>query len=171
MEVLAIAVLNGLFLLFSKVWAERRLAEMRERHDRALAEDRRQHERDIEHLKTGLSGLREIALRHFDQRAALYWEALEPFIALYIITSERPAREEEIATFRNAALTAAARIRLFATPSVRDRFDDMLAWTEEALQSDSAFPEGSAEEKARCFIDAARADLLALPPVKALPGA
>ena len=105
---LIVALLNGLFLLLSKVWADRKLDEMRTRHNE-----------DLEQLKTSLNTLREFALKHLDDRRSLYWDALDPFIKLFVITSTRAPTKEETAAFREHALIAAARVRLLAPDAVR----------------------------------------------------
>ncbi|GEM_PF-2636428 len=154
-----VAILNGLFLLLSRSWADRKLADARQ-----------QHERDLEHLKAGLSALRDFALKHFDRRASLYWEALEPFIDLYVITSQGPASASDAATFHRRALGAAARVHLFAPDSVRQCFDEMLEWTEAGLRREHEGGASLAEGYAHRFVQAAHQDLLSVPSVPKLPG-
>ncbi len=156
---IVVALVNGLFLLLSKVWAERRLAVVRQ-----------DHERDLEHLRAGLGALRDFALKHFDRRASLYWEALEPFVDLYVATSQGRPTEEELSTFQKRSLVAAARVHLFASEAVRHSFDEMLEWTNAGLRGEHSGGAQTAERHAQRFIQAAHNELLAIPQAPTLPG-
>lgn len=143
-----VALLNGLFLFVGKIWLDRRLAE-----ERAANESR------LEALKSELTRLRELALRHFDRRADLYWAALEPFVQLYVVNLSRASTALEIEAFRREALLASSRLSLFATPSVSGEYTQLLEWTEVALAGSERFSAAEARERAQQFVKRAQDDL------------
>jgi hypothetical protein len=143
---LLVALVNGLFFIYGKGKLDKDLAV----------------------LVTELSVLRELAVKHFDRRADIYRDAIEPFIQLFVVTrSTGLTLESEERDFRRNALAASARIELFGSEHTRQRFTQMLDWSEKMLKlAPEQRPLDSAAialEHARAFLGAARDDLFVLP--------
>jgi hypothetical protein len=139
---LLVALVNGIFIIYVK----------------------RKFDRDIEILRNELSLLRDLAVKHFDRRADIYYDAIEPFIRLFILTGSRNGlTQDDAKKFLETAYLASARIQLFGSETVHLRFCEMLDWTTGMLDTPQAkVPSNSSDTAlnlARTFLNAARDDL------------
>ena len=126
-------------------------------------------------LQNDLSTLRDLTIKHFDRRADIYHNSIEPFIRLFILTgTPYKLTHEEAKKFLETALLASARIQLFGSKAVHLRFCEMFDWTKEMLNTPWAkIPSNSsaiALNFVRTFLDAARDDLFLEPNTKSNSG-